>query len=70
MIVSIPQAIRKLHTWVFKIGVPFWVPIECGTYYLGYPKRDHNFDNHPYRRAVYKGQKKQSYDVLLSTPCE
>ena len=20
-----------------------------GTHYLGYPKRDHNFDNHPYR---------------------
>ena len=21
--------------------------IKYGTYYLGYPRRDHNFDNHP-----------------------
>ena len=34
---------------VVKIMVPFWVPITYGTYYLGYPNRDHNFDNYPYR---------------------
>ena len=34
---------RKPHTWVVvKNRVPFWVPN------LGYPKRDHNFDNHPH----------------------
>ena len=38
--------------------VPFWVPIiirhllfrrSHGTYYSGYPKRDLNFDNYPFR---------------------
>ena len=33
---------------VVKIMVPFGVPVINGTYYLGYPKGDHNFDNHPY----------------------
>ena len=32
---------------VIKITVPFWVPYIIRTYYIGYPKRDHNFDNHP-----------------------
>ena len=33
---------------VVKIKVPFWVPIIIRhLYYLGYPKRDPNFDNHP-----------------------
>ena len=32
---------------VVKTMVPFWVPKKYGTDYLGYPKRDHNFDNHP-----------------------
>ena len=32
---------------VVKIMVLFWVPIINGTYYLGYPKRDLNFDNYP-----------------------
>ena len=25
--------------------------VEYGTYYFGYPKRDHNFDNHPHDLA-------------------
>ena len=29
---------------VVKIGVPFWVPPYC----IRDPKRDYNFDNHPY----------------------
>ena len=24
---------------------------DYGTFYLGYPKRDHNFDNHPHAKA-------------------
>ena len=29
--------------------VPFWVPIIIRPLvFIGYPKRDHNFDNHPY----------------------
>ena len=33
---------RDSDIWVVvKIMVPF-------SYYLGYPKRDHNFDNYPY----------------------
>ena len=32
---------------VVKIRVPFWVLLCYGTFYLGYPKRDPNFDNHP-----------------------
>ena len=31
---------------VVKIMVPFWVPLKkYGTYYLGYQKKDPNFDN-------------------------
>ena len=31
---------------VVKIKVPFGSLIQYGTYYLGYPKRDPNFDNY------------------------
>ena len=32
---------------VVKMMVPFWIPIIIRhTYYVGYPKRDHNFDDH------------------------
>ena len=27
---------------------------QYGTKYLGYPKRDHNFDNHPYWDVAFK----------------
>ena len=45
-----------VYTWVVvKIRVPVWVPIIMRHLlyiyiyiYLGYPKRDHNFDNHLY----------------------
>ena len=40
-----PIMVREV---VVKIMVPFWVLLQYGTYYLGYPKRDHNFDNYPY----------------------
>ena len=33
---------------VVKIMLPFGSLLEYGTYYLGYPNKDHNFDNHPY----------------------
>ena len=34
---------------VVKIMVPFWIHIIIRhLIYLGYPTRDHNFDNHPY----------------------
>ena len=33
---------------VVLIRVPFCPYFFCGTYYLGYPKGDPNFDNHPY----------------------
>ena len=38
--------------WVIvKIMVPFWVPIIIGAVlFFGDPKRDHNFDKHPYSR--------------------
>ena len=38
---------------VVKIMVPFWVPIIIRHHYLGYPKRDHNFDNYPYAIWVH-----------------
>ena len=42
---------NMLNIWVVvKIMVHFWVPIMYGTYDLGYPKRDHNFDTYPYNR--------------------
>ena len=35
---------------VVKIMVPFWIPIIMRhlIFRVLYPKRDHNFDNHPY----------------------
>ena len=42
--------LENLPIWVVvEITVPFWVPIIYGTYYLGYPTRDPNCDNYPYR---------------------
>ena len=39
----------KTPIWVVvNIRVPFWVPIKVRHLYLGYPKRDLNFDNYPY----------------------
>ena len=32
---------------VVKMMVPFWIPIIIRHLILGYPKRDHKFDNHP-----------------------
>ena len=38
------------HIWVVvKIMVPFWVPILIRGLIFRVPKRDHNFDIHPYR---------------------
>ena len=35
---------------VVKIMVPFWGTLNIrGRIIMGTPKRDHNFDNHPYR---------------------
>ena len=44
-----PLKTKSQARWVVvKIMVPFWVPFFFyGTYYLGYPKRGHNFDNYP-----------------------
>ena len=42
---------NMFNIWVVvKIMVHFWVLIIYGTYDLGYPKRDHNFDTYPYNR--------------------
>ena len=32
--------------------VPLGFLIYYGTYYLKYPKRNHNFDNHPYNNRI------------------
>ena len=39
---------KHLNMWVVvKIMVPFGSLLYYGTEYLGDPKEDHNFDNHP-----------------------
>ena len=39
----------QVGIWVVvKIMVPFWVPIILGAVLYLDPKRDHDFDNHPY----------------------
>ena len=45
------QGLAKVpEIWVvLKIMVPFWVPSIVRPQIFGVPKRDHNFDNHPYR---------------------
>ena len=49
-----PQGSCNPVTWVVvEIMVLFWVPniyiyIYYGTYYIGYPKSDLNFDNYPH----------------------
>ena len=43
---------KKLHLFVFgwlsKLWSLFGSLLYYGTYYLGSPKRDHNFDIHPF----------------------
>ena len=47
--------------WVVgKIMVPLGSRLLYGTYYLRYPKRDHNFDNYPSRDMDHALQKKAS----------
>ena len=49
-----PQKCQAFDIWmVVKIMVPFWVPQIIGPYYNRDPKRDHNFDNHPYKATGY-----------------
>ena len=35
-----------------KLGSFFVFPLQYSTYYLGYPKRDHNCDNYPYIESM------------------
>ena len=37
-----------IHGWLSKLGSLFGSLNSYGTDYLGYPKGDPNFDNHPY----------------------
>ena len=37
-----------VYGWLSKLGSLFGSLLLYGTYYLGYPTRDPNFDNHPY----------------------
>ena len=47
------HSFNNFNKWVVvKIGVPVWV---YGTYSLGCPKRDPNFDNHPSNQGYDKG---------------
>ena len=32
--------------------VRFWVPLMLGAVFNGDPKKDHNFDNHPWRVTI------------------
>ena len=53
---SLSQALDKpcrlhsaaLYGWLSKLWSLFGSPLQYGTKYLGYPKTDHTFDNHPY----------------------
>ena len=40
---------------VVKIMVPFWIPIIIRHLIFRDPKRDHNFDNHPYSGSPVLG---------------
>ena len=43
------QVVTGLTIWVVvKSMVPFWIPIILRHLVFRYPKRNHNFDNHPY----------------------
>ena len=37
---------------VIKIMAPFWVPQILSAVFYKDPKRDHNFDNHPYGASL------------------
>ena len=39
-----------------KLGPLLGSLIQHGTYDLGYPRRDLNFDNHPYDGILYTGK--------------
>ena len=38
----------NLYGWLSQLWLLFGSLVQYGTYYSGYPKRDHNFDNHLY----------------------
>ena len=44
-----PYTYIYMYIWVVvNFGVPFWVLIIIRHLIFRVPKRDHNFDNHPY----------------------
>ena len=45
------HAIQVAYGWLSKLWSLLGSLLSYGTYYFGYPKRDHNFDNYPYMYA-------------------
>ena len=51
--IALPGLKVELHFgWLSKLWSAFGSLIYYGTYYLGYPKRDPNFDNYPFGNCV------------------
>ena len=46
---------RTLYGWLSKSGSLFGYPKYWVPYYIRDPKKDHNFDNHPYEHMEPQG---------------
>ena len=61
---------HSIYGWLSKLWSLFGSLKKYGTYYLGYPKRDHNFDNHPsiyiyiYTDIIYTHYRKPRVEVF------
>ena len=79
MVVHTPKPTIKTYSYgtiypygtvwvVVKIGVPFGVPIIIRHLLFRVPKRDPNFDNHPYMKApIQQGRRLQQPCVFESS---
>ena len=51
------QRVQDLsHGWLSKLWSLFGSLLQYGAYYLGYPKRGHNFDNYPHLQRSASGK--------------
>ena len=50
---NVTQTNTRVHVGGCENCGPFWIPIIIRHLILGYPERDHRFDNHPCRHAYF-----------------
>ena len=59
------RGVSTAYEWLSKLWSLFGSLLQYGTYHLGYPKRDRNFDKHPYVYSLFEGSWDQGWGEAL-----